>query len=189
MNSLMSGTISWTDLLMSLIPALIGFLGVLAGSWVSIRAQRMQLNSDEQQRKQDFYINNTEELIFLIDVYKQQFSNEYVYLLPVMRGKYPYNTYLDNILEQKTPKEFNFSRLKFLLWITHHEQKTLFQEILELRSSIADSQKRHKKWYKENGLEVYPDTEEFAKLHIKISQLFDELEQNIATRTTELVIK
>ena len=139
--------------------AWIGLLGVFFGSllttfgvWLTNRSNRkqlkIQLEHEELLHRQRLSRERLEELYVLVSHWVNKIFSSFLNLTLVMQGHTDYNQYLDSITNDKSSKNYDFSRLEMIVGIYGLQIQSAYETALAARENINSVVAAHKSAYK-----------------------------------------
>jgi hypothetical protein len=163
----------------------------LIGVYLTNRATAQRTHEERlfetQEQERTELLSKAEELYELTDKWLSGFSHNFLSLVPVMRGQYDYNTYLDSIIEYGKSQESRFIRIEMLIAIYFENLRQPYQKVLAQREKFNKIVGAHKDAYKRGDVHGERHIEPFTQVALALDSEGEALKSAIAKTARNIV--
>jgi hypothetical protein len=150
------------------------------------RTHEVRLYEAKEQERTEL-LSKAEELYELTDKWVSGFSHHFLSLVPVMRGQYDYNTYLDSVIEYGKSQESRFIRVEMLIAIYFPNLRQPYQKVLSQREEFNKIVGAYKEAYKRGEMNGERYIEPFTQVALALDSEGETLKIAIAETARKIV--
>ncbi len=168
---------AWIALVTAILTSAITLLGVWFTNWASHQRLKLQLEHDQNLKREELIRDRLEELYVVSKKYLNTLCSYYFPYRQVMKGELTFNQALDITIETK--KDYDPNRVTMLIHMYFPEIQPSFDEIMRIREKLNSIINGYKCQYKQGDTDGTEWLRAFQPLLELLAKLCDNFDKEV----------